>query len=156
MTPLLATSVLMIGTLAGCQFDTPPAITVTGARWFAVSDSEPGHVQMLVDLELENVEQEPIQLEEFEYTFRATTASGQRESWSGIWLPLRTVPAESKIMLSIPAVIPQPDSLMEWEVRGDLNYKAPGRWAQILFDTGLRTPSTSFRGNGESSDPQDD
>ena len=31
MTRLLATSVLLIGSLTGCQFDTPPAVTVTGA-----------------------------------------------------------------------------------------------------------------------------
>ena len=129
---------------------------MTGARWFAVGDSEPRHVQILVELELENVEEEPIQLEEFEYTFRATTEDGQRQSWSGIWLPLRTIPGESTVMLTIPAVIPEPPSGIAWELRGDLSYKAPGRWAQILFDTGLRTPSTSFRGNGESANPMTD
>ena len=64
-TPLLAVMALLFITLSGCRFDTPPAINVSGARWAAVSDSEPGHLQLLVGLELENVEDEPIQLEEF-------------------------------------------------------------------------------------------
>jgi hypothetical protein len=109
----------------------------------------------MIDLELENLEEESIQLEVFEYTFKTTASDGQKESWSGLWLPLRTIPADTKILMTIPAVIPMPDSLIDWEIRGDLSYKAPGRWAQILFDTGLRTPSTGFRGTGQTSNPED-
>ena len=152
-TPLLAVMALLFITLSGCRFDTPPAINVSGARWAAVSDSEPGHLQLLVGLELENVEDEPIQLEEFEYTFLTTDDDGRSRSWSAIWLPLRTIPAETKIMIEIPAVVPRPDSSVDWEIRGDMTYKAPGRLAQILFDSGLRTPSTGFSGRGQSSEP---
>jgi len=152
--PFLASLALVMVMLSGCQFDTPPGINVTGARWFAVGDSEPPHVQLLVDLELENTQEQSIQLEEFEYTFRVKKPEGGRDSWSGVWLPLRTIPAETTVTLSIPAVIPKPEAPLEWEVRGDLTYKAPGRWAQILFDTGIRTPSTSFRGTGQTANPK--
>lgn len=153
--PLLASLTLLMCAFSGCQFDSPPTVAVTGARWFAVSDSEPKHVQLMIDLELENLEEESIQLEVFEYTFKTTASDGQKESWTGLWLPLRTIPADTKILMTIPAVIPMPDSLIDWEIRGDLSYKAPGRWAQILFDTGLRTPSTGFRGTGQTSNPED-
>ncbi|HAW96786.1 MAG TPA: hypothetical protein DCX60_10955 [Phycisphaerales bacterium] len=155
MRPLLVLMTLLSITASGCRFDTPPAINVSGARWAAVNDSEPGHLQLLVGLELENVEDEPIQLEEFEYTFMTTDDDGQLRSWSAAWLPLRTIPAETKITIEIPAVVPRPDASVDWEIRGDLSYKAPGRWAQILFDSGLRTPSTGFSGQGQSSEPMD-
>ena len=146
---------IMLCMLSGCQFDSPPMIDVKNARWFAIGDSEPSHVQMVIDLELENRQEEPIQLEEFEYTFITRTAEGEKESWSGAWLALRTIPADSKIMIAIPAVVPAPADEIEWQVRGDLSYKAPGRWAQILFDTGLRRPSTGFSGSGTAPRPED-
>ena len=155
MTPVLAMGAVFLGTLTGCRFDTPPAVSVTGARWAAVSESEPGHLQLLLDLELENAEDASIQLEKFEYTFLTNGEDGQRQSWNAVWLPLRTIPAETKVTIEIPAVVPRPPSSLDWEIRGELSYKAPGRWAQILFDTGLRTPSTSFSGGGRSSAPMD-
>ena len=147
--------IVILSALSGCQFDSPPVVEVKGARWFALSESEPRHVQMQIDLELENVQNEPVQLEKFEYTFRSSGGDGRRVSWSGVWLPLRTIPPNMKISLSIPAVVPVYESDMEWELRGDLSYKAPGRWAQILFDTGLRAPSTGFQGRGRATNPED-
>ena len=152
---LLVLVTIILCVLQGCQFDSPPVVEVKGARWFALSQSEPRHVQLEIDLELENVQDEPVQLEKFEYTFRSTTSDGQKDSWSGIWLPLRTIPPNMKINLTVPAVVEVSESEIEWEIRGDLSYKAPGRWAQILFDTGLRTPSTGFKGTGRSTNPED-
>ena len=54
--------------------------------------------------------------------------------------------------MQIPAVIPDPflpaSEGTNWTISGTVSYKAPGRWAQILFDTGFRRPKEDFRGKG--------
>ena len=134
--------------LAGCVFDTPPNVLVQDVSVSAVGEGSPAAVELGIDLRLENTTKDPIQLETFEYTF--TTTGGDR--WSGSWSALRTLPARESFSMRIPAVIPDPfsspDADTGWRVEGTVSYKAPGRWAQILFDTGFRRPTHDFRGQG--------
>lgn len=146
---------LMLGSaaaLTGCVFDTPPNITVEEVKWLARGESDPPFIELGVELMLQNPTAEPIQLETFEYTFRAE--NGQQ--WKGAWSALRTLPAGASIPLQVPAIVqelPDQDVLQTgWKVSGTVSYKAPGRWAQILFDTGFRRPTHDFRGQGEQID----
>ncbi len=134
--------------LTGCVFDTPPNVVVQDVSVSALGEGSPAVVELDIDLKLENTTDDPIQLETFDYTL--TTAGGDR--WSGSWSALRTLPAKETFNMRIPAVIPDPftsvDTDTSWRVEGTVSYKAPGRWAQILFDTGFRRPTHDFRGRG--------
>jgi len=134
--------------LAGCSLDTPPEITVDSVRALAMTDVTRSHVEVGIDLDLYNPTDDPIQLERFSYTIDTDTEAG----WSGSWSALRTLPPMSRVTMRIPAVLEnvselRPD-LTNWNLSGDVSYKAPGRWAQILFDTGFRRPTAEFSGDG--------
>ena len=141
-------TILLCCLLGGCVFDTPPGITVQQVGCTAVGTGDPGFVELGIDLLLETPTEEPIQLETFEYTF--ATKAGSR--WTGQWSALRTLPAGDSVAMQIPAVIPDPflpaSEGTNWTISGTVSYKAPGRWAQILFDTGFRRPKGDFRGKG--------
>ena len=147
---------LMLGiaaTLTGCAFDTPPNVSVQEVTWLARGESDPPFIELGVGVMLENPTDEPIQLETFEYTFR----SGNGQRWNGAWSALRTLPPGESVPMQIPAIveeIPDQDVLKtSWSVSGTISYKAPGRWAQILFDTGFRRPTHDFSGKGEQITP---
>lgn len=143
---LIPAALLLLG---GCAFDTPPEVLVRGATITEVGETQPPHLQLAVRLDLENPTEDPIQLETFEYTFRME----EGPAWSGSWSALRTLPPGETVPMEIPAVIPagSDESTKQgpWRIEGTISYKAPGRWAQILFDTGFRRPTQSFRGRGE-------
>ena len=134
--------------LTGCSFDTPPQISVESVNALAMTEATNSHLQLGIELDLYNPTEEPIQLERFRYTLKTSADT----SWSGSWSALRTLPPQSTVRMRLPAVIPalpaiQPE-LMGWTISGDVSYKAPGRWAQILFDTGFRRPTHDFSGKG--------
>lgn len=142
--------------LGGCFLETPPQVSVTGLNVLALGASDTPSAQLGVDLELENPTREPIQLEQFDYTV-VVESGGERDRWSGRWSALRTLPAGKTVSMSIPAVVPYtfadaPEEA-EWRVSGSISYKAPGRLAQILFDTGFRRPRHQFGQRGTSITP---
>lgn len=133
--------------LAGC--DTPPNVAVESVHCVAVGQSSPTYVELGVDLLLENPTDNPIQLETFEYSLSV----GSSGRWSGSWSALRTLPARKTVRMQLPAVVEDPFTVdaenTSWQISGSISYKAPGRLAQILFDTGFRRPSHDFSGRGE-------
>ena len=137
--------------LAAC--DTPPQVEVRQITCTAIGTSEPQFAQLELDLLLENTTDEPIQLQTFEYTVEVGQSS-DRSRWQGSWQALRTLPARTAVPMTLPAVIPNPflgaTSDTRWRMFGTISYKAPGRLAQILFDTGFRLPKHDFQGRGES------
>ena len=154
----MAVAVLMptLALLGGCFLETPPQVSVTGLNVLALGASDMPSAQLAVDLELENPTPEPIQLEQFDYSV-VVESDGERGQWSGSWSALRTLPAGQTVSLSIPAVVPYsfgdaPEEA-QWQVSGTISYKAPGRLAQILFDTGFRRPRHQFGGQGTSITP---
>ena len=142
--------------LGGCFFETPPNVNVTGMHVLAVGASDSPSVKLGVDIQLQNPTDEPIQLEVYDYTVRVN-AEGERSQWSGTWSALRTLPPGKTVDMSIPAVVPynfsEAPEKAEWRVSGSISYKAPGRLAQILFDTGFRRPEHQFNGRGVSITP---
>ena len=141
----------MASFLPGC--DTPPRVEVQGIHCTAIGESDPAFAQLEVDLLLENPTDEPIQLQTFEYTV-VVGNSAPRARWQGSWAALQTLPALETVQMKIPAVVENPfregfgDTT--WRVSGSISYKAPGRLAQILFDTGFRLPTHDFQGRGDS------
>ena len=142
--------------LGGCFFETPPNVEVRGVHILEVGMAESPSVQLGVDLTLENPTQEPIQLEQYDYQV-TVESEGQRERWSGSWSALRTLPAGDRVEMVVPAVVPytfaQSPETASWRVSGTISYKAPGRLAQILFDSGFRRPKHGFSGQGVSITP---
>ena len=134
--------------LGGCTFDTPPRITTEAVRTLAMTDRTDSHLEVGIDLDLYNPTEDPIQLERFAYTLDTDAGT----AWTGSWSALRTIPPMSRLSMRIPAVLDNVQELRpdvtNWTLTGDVSYKAPGRWAQILFDTGFRRPTADFTGAG--------
>ena len=150
---ILTTGMLPLG---GCIFETPPKVSVTGLQVRDVGVSEEPSAKLGVGLRLENPTEKPIQLEVYQYTV-VVDSDGDRNRWSGTWSALRTLPAGETVQMSIPAIVPynfaKAPEKAEWRVSGTISYKAPGRLAQILFDTGFRRPEHQFNGRGISIAP---
>ena len=145
---MLAILVLVGG---GCFLETPPRVSVQGVNLLAVGTDVPPSAKLGIDIQLENPTRKPIQLELYNYTLFVDTESGSNR-WSGEWSALRTLPAGRTVDMVIPAVVPydfaEAMETARWRVSGWISYKAPGRLAQILFDTGFRRPEHGFSGQG--------
>ena len=144
----LPTLMVSCTALTGCSFDTPPRVSVDSVTPLTMTEGSDSHIQLDVNLDLHNPTEEPIQLERFQYTLK----TGADTVWSGSWSALRTLPPKSTVTMSLPAVIPATPPIergqTNWVISGDVSYKAPGRWAQILFDTGFRRPTHDFAAEG--------
>jgi len=131
-------------------------VEVKGIQCQAIGDSSPAYAELGVELVLGNPTDEPLQLEVFDYTVEVGGA-GSGKRWQGQWSALRTLPARESIPMRIPAVIENPfteaDGQTNWRIHGTISYKAPGRFAQILFDTGFRRPTHGFQAEGPSIAP---
>jgi hypothetical protein len=129
--------------LAGCG--TPPGIRVTGVDVVERGESS---CQVAVRLEIQNPTGAPIRLDTWDYSLQVRG----RTVYSGVWVAAITVPAESRILTAIPAVVPltdAPGADAAWSVGGWIRYLEPTRFSQMLFDLGLNRPSTLFDGRGQ-------
>lgn len=153
-TALVILPLIALNILGGC--DTPPGVEVKGIHCVAIGDSEPAFVELGIDLLLVNPTDEPIQLEVFEYTVHVGESASSLH-WRGSWSALLTLPPGQTVPLTIPAVVENPFvpgvENTSWRIFGTISFKAPGRLAQILFDTGFRRPTHEFHGVGASIDP---
>ena len=147
--------VLILGTIAGCAIDTPPRIAVEGIRCVTISEQDPRAASFGIDLALTNTTDEPIRLDDFSYVLAIGNPNAPQGKWEGTWSALRTIPAHETVRMSIPGAIssttPWNNDLLptsHWSVSGTISYKAPGRFAQILFDSGLRHPKHDFASAG--------
>ena len=103
---------------------------------------------------LENPNHAAVPLHEFRYT----VAINGKEVYAGRRAGGVTLSAVDSRQVMLPAVVPY-DTMgwgaqslpasVKYTVRGELQYIAPKRLAQILFDTGMRKPKVSFRSRGE-------
>lgn len=128
--------------LAGCS-DTAPRLNVVGVR--EVERTAQGTV-LAIDIDAENANDVAMPLREIAYSI----SINGRPVFTGTRSPEATIRRFGTQRLTVPAVVSGGIGTTSglYEVRGDLEYVAPGRLAEILFDTGVRTPSASFVGRG--------
>ena len=137
----------------GCG--TAPQVRPVAARPVVVAGLEgsPDAAGYVVEIELENVGDEDIPLERFDYTFDVRGVG----RFSGRWVAFLTLPPGTVRRIEIPASMPLPADLSErvdldepisWAIDGGLRYQAPGLLGRILFDAGIRRPTASFSGSG--------
>jgi hypothetical protein len=147
--------VLLIGAVAaiqcGCSQYRDPSIVLSGSKLADASDEA---LALKFTLDLSNPNTEPLKLIAFHYD---VTVDGKRV-YSGQRAAEATLASISGRQIDIPAVVRfrdmgwNPQSMpqtAQYSVTGELEYVTPGEIAQVLFDTGVRTPSKSFTGAGE-------
>jgi hypothetical protein len=135
-------SLLPLTGLMACT--TPPAIRVIAVDVVEIGKETS---EVAVRLEVANPTGVPIRIDTWEYGF---DVRGQRV-YSGEWVAAITVPAESRILTAIPAVIPNgasPGPEAAWRIDGSIRYLEPSRFSQLLYDLGLNRPSAGFSGDG--------
>lgn len=123
----------------------PPVISVTGVD---VVERGATTSELAVRLEIQNLTGEPIRLDTWEYNLQLR---GQGV-YAGQWVAAITIPAESRVLTAIPAVVQNTDlpaADASWNVGGWIRYLEPTRFSQMLYDLGLNRPSTSFGGRGD-------
>jgi hypothetical protein len=134
----------LLACLAGCSTHTSPALSVTD---LTVGQRGDQAVVLLFTLDAENANSVPLPLREVRYRF----ALDGREVFAGRRSAQATLRRFGTQQVRLPVVIPladMPDHPADYQLTGKLVYIAPGEIAQILFDTGVRRPSTTFKHHG--------
>ena len=139
---LLFLAIPCVVALAACS-DTAPRLSVVGVR--EIEHTEQGTV-LAIDIDAENANDAAMPLREIGYSI----SINGRPVFTGTRSPEATIRRFGIQRLTVPAVVSSGIGTTSglYEVRGELEYIAPGRLAEILFDTGVRTPSASFVGRG--------
>lgn len=141
---------LLIIALGGCKGTQSPSVTVVSAQ---LGQSTEYAATVNLWLHLENPNDEPLELLEFDYD---VDVDG-KQVYQGKRSAQMTLAQLSTRDVQIPAVIPFDKIALpggggamlegsEVRVKGTLRYVLPGALAQTLFDTGARRPRVSFRG----------
>lgn len=132
--------------LASCTSYAPPSFRISGVT---IQDETDDAMLLNVSLNGVNSNPEELPLVEIRYSF----SLDDRVVFSGSRSPELTLPRQSERMFDIPVPIPgENDSLMagvaEYRFAATVVYEIPGTIAEVLFDTNLRRPSTSFAETG--------
>lgn len=136
--------------MSGCTVYRDPSVSVVGA---AVTETADGLLGIELSLLLENPNDQPLALHEFNYTLAVDGAV----AYHGRWAASATLPASGTRQLTIPAVVrydqvgwtaSSAGSKLRYDLTGHLLYIVPGEIAEILFDTGVRKPEASFTAQG--------
>ncbi len=144
--PLAAILPIAAAGLVACE--APPTV-----RPVAVSVTEAGDeaVQVSVEVDIRNPPgNTSLRLLRWNYSF----ALGGVTAYSGEWEALSTLPAGEVIRRRIPVVVSREllersgGSAAAWRCWGELGYRDPSRFAEILYEFGYR-PSSPFSGEGE-------
>lgn len=144
---------MALAALLGCSTSAPPTIRVTDAR--IVEQTSEG-VSMIFVLEGTNTNTEEITLQRVLYSLSIEgqrVFSGERMAES----TLRRLGAQTFILpvsarwedIPGPARAEGDERILGYELRGSLQYIAPGALAEVFFDTGMRRPTLRFSIPGE-------
>ena len=141
----------MLACAAGCSRFSAPTVSVNEV---AVIDATEEALALSFVMGLENPNQAAVPLHEFRYT----VAINGKEVYAGRRAGGVTLSGVGTRQVLLPAVVPY-DTLgwsaqalpasVSYTMKGQLQYVAPNRLAQILFDTGVRKPKVAFRSRGE-------
>jgi hypothetical protein len=128
-----------------------PAISVNEVAVTGTSDEA---VALAFAIDLHNPNDAPLEL----YEFRYTLAIDGTQVYAGRRAPGANVGPAATQRLTLPAIIPY-DRLgwtvavhpphAEYALTGRLVYTVPSTIAELLFDTGVRRPTSSFSSRGQ-------
>lgn len=143
-------SLVCVMGLGGCTSYTPPAMNVVKAE---AKERTPDGAAMLFTLDARNDNEDALPLRSVEYR---VDLDGQ-EVFSGTRSAEATLRRLGVQQITLPAVValnsPARQGLVQGKARyrlsGQMYYVTPGQLAELLFDAGVRTPSTPFSAEGE-------
>lgn len=121
-----------------------PILVVKEAR---VVEESPQGLVVAFGLDATNLNTDAVPLGEVRYALKLDG----REAFRGVRGGEATIRRFGTQPITLPAALiigpdsPRPSGVVEYELSGTLSYIAPGRLAQILFDTGFSRPSVPFR-----------
>ncbi len=153
MSPRLRPGVVLLAILAGtsgCDGFRAPTVSV---RHVALIDATDEALALSFVMDLANPNTAAVPLHEFRYT----VAIDGKEVYAGRRNGGVTLSAVDNRQISLPAIVPYdalgwtPQTLpasVDYTITGRLQYYAPKRIAQVLFDTGVRRPKVTFSSRG--------
>ncbi|MSR33668.1 MAG: hypothetical protein EXS12_02530 [Phycisphaerales bacterium] len=103
--------------------------------------------EVAIRIQLSNPTKVSIRIDTWKYSIRVRN----KEVYSGEWVSAITIPPESRLLTAIPAVVPiqsQPGPDSPWSVEGSLLFLETTRFSQLLYDLGLKRPTTLFSASG--------
>ena len=134
--------------LGGCTSFSQPRISVGEASIVEVSDVA---ARMDIPVEITNPNTESIELREFQYS----VVMGGQTVFRGRRATAATLSGGFVRPVVLPAIIPidyakraKAGEGVSWTVSGELLYLTEGELAEILLDTGVRSPRASFAHSG--------
>ncbi len=136
----------MLAMITGCSYRAP-TLTVSDVR--LTERTESGFV-LTIGIDAENRNEIELPLREVHYTVALENGS----SYSGVRSPEASLRRLGTQRIRFPAAFSLapgaavPTGVVRCTVSGTLDYTAPGEIAQALFDSGVRKPSVSFKGEG--------
>lgn len=132
--------------LAGCSTYAPPSLEFAQPT---LAEESPDGFVLAFALDATNSNEVELPLRDLRYTValdgrvyrgvRSGEASLRRLGTQRIVLPAA---------FPLPEGMPRPRGPVGYRIEGELRYVTPGEIAQILFDTGVRRPTVSFRHEG--------
>ncbi|MGE3107164.1 MAG: LEA type 2 family protein [Phycisphaerales bacterium] len=137
---------LAIGLIAGCSSYQAPSLQVLDAR---VIEQTPEGAVVQFTIQATNQNNNPLPLRDVEYSL----SLGGEQVFTGIRSPEATIRQSGTQQFTLPAavkasVLPPAGSTTPYRLSGSLTYITPGAFAELLFDTGVRRPSTPLSGEG--------
>lgn len=133
--------------LVGCATYKDPQLSVAEAR---ATERTPDGTAVLFTIDAKNDNDEPLPLREVQYRLELNG----RAVFSGVRSAEATLRRRGVQQFTLPASVSSagdaaPSGPSRYVLSGVLYYITPGQLAETLFDAGVRTPSVSFRLDGE-------
>ncbi len=134
--------------LGGCSSYSAPTLRVEKVE---IGERSPDGLVLKFAIEADNRNDIELPLREVHYALKLDG----REVFRGVRSPEASLRRLGTQRIVFPAVVPLkageevPSGLVTFEIEGSLAYTTPGQIAEILFDTGLKRPSVSFRDGGQ-------
>ena len=147
----LASAVVLVAAATmgvGCQSTKEPRLEHAAA---SVTERTAEGVAMSFTLDAYNDNEIALPLRDFTYT----VSVGGREVFRGKRSAEATLRRKGVQQLRLPAVIAlkpdeiSPSGVQEFRLKGSLTYVTPGKLAELLFDSGVRVPTTGFTTTGQ-------
>ncbi|MCA9309699.1 MAG: hypothetical protein KDA21_00725, partial [Phycisphaerales bacterium] len=142
--PLLAAAAL----LGGCNGASPPRFTVVDARLIEQSDA--GYVVHFT-IEGENRNPDPLPLHDISYS----VVMNGHQVFAAQRFAGRTLPRYGTARIDLPVTfstlnpdVPAPVGTHEYTLRGQITWKPPAAFAEVLFDQSLHRPDARFNEKG--------